>query len=166
MIIACDSNLRKLGLLQDNCKRLHITSALPVCCDLQNYSFDDSLFDRILLDAPCSCSGLFRRHPELKYKISPDKITRLSKVQLRILLNISKFLKKGGIIVYSTCSLEKEENESIIEKFLQKRKSFTIARCEKIEDRIKPDNKGIYRIFPDDFGTDGFSFAVLKSGDK
>jgi len=163
-IIACDISLGRLKLLAINCKRLKVKSALPICCDLRSYKFGDSIFDKILLDAPCSCSGLFRRHPELRYKMSAEKIERLNQIQLDILNNISGSLKKGGIILYSTCSLEKEENEDVIEEFRRRNKEYTTIKDEFIGGSLKPNECGIYRIFPDEFGTDGFSFAILQRG--
>jgi len=129
---------------------------------MSDFRFKKNLFNRILVDAPCSCSGLLRKHPELKYKITMNKILAMKKLQTGILSIVSGSLKNGGIIVYSTCSLEKEENEFVVEEFLNEYKNFTICEIDIFKEILGHNSSGIYRIFPDDFGSDGFSFAVLR----
>ena len=86
--------------------------------------YDYKYFDYILVDAPCSGMGTIRRDPSRKYKINEGLISRLADKQYRILEQYSKFLKKGGIIVYSTCSVLKDENDMIVDKFLKENPDF------------------------------------------
>jgi len=105
-------------------------------------NLDNTNFDRILLDAPCSSTGVIRRNPDVRYRVSEQEIERLSKNQENLLEKVSSFLAQNGILVYSVCSTEPEEGEIIIDNFLQKHNEFS---------RIK-----ILRTYPHKDGTDAF----------
>ncbi len=124
-IIAGDKHPHRVKLIDDGRKRLGLSSIKPVVSDA--LSFDEKLgeFDRVLCDVPCSGIGVIARKPEIKYKNSDD-FCSLPDVQFEILKNASRYLKKGGTLVYSTCTLFKEENEQVIEKFLRYAPSFTL----------------------------------------
>jgi 16S rRNA (cytosine967-C5)-methyltransferase len=85
-----------------------------------------TLFDRILVDAPCSNTGVMRRRVDLRWRISPQEILRLQKTQLDLLKLAATKLKSGGILIYSTCSLEPEENSEVVENFLREHKNFKL----------------------------------------
>lgn len=108
--------------------------------------------DRVLCDVPCSGLGVIAKKPDLRHK-SPDDISRLPEIQYKILCNGASYLKDGGTLVYSTCTLNKKENEDVVEKFL----------CEHPE--FSPCGEGMYEgkpmmtFFPDEHGTDGFFVA-------
>lgn len=132
-----------------------------VCCDAeQTLPFADGQFDALLIDAPCSGTGTIRSNPEIRFNVNPDEIADLSCKQLNILKSASKLLKIGGQLVYSTCSLQKEENESVVNSFL----------ADSPEYELKPGNKfskfrsseGFIRTFPDDEEMDGFFVAELS----
>lgn len=113
-IVAHDTFPDRLKLIEENCTRLGVTIAktvLPV-------DLGQSLADRILLDAPCSNTGVMRRRVDLRWRIRPEEIERLRDTQLDLLRQAAARLKPGGTLVYSTCSLEPEENEKVIEDFL------------------------------------------------
>ena len=124
-IVAGDKHPHRVKLIDDGRKRLSLSSIKPVVSDA--LVFDEKLgeFDRVLCDVPCSGIGVIARKPEIKYKNSDD-FSSLPDVQLEILKNASKYLKKGGTLVYSTCTLFKEENEQVIEKFLHYAPSFVL----------------------------------------
>jgi 16S rRNA (cytosine967-C5)-methyltransferase len=117
-IVARDNHPERLKLLEENCRRLGAT-----CVETSPAS---GLFDRILLDAPCSNTGVLRRRVDLRWRIQPAEIERLSKAQATLLSKAAPELKHGGRLVYSTCSLEKEENKGVVETFLATHLDFRL----------------------------------------
>lgn len=123
-ITACDISNERLKLIQENCTRLGLS-----CVDLiERSTFDtqQSTFNKILIDAPCSNTGVMRRRVDLRWRISPEEITRLRKTQLELLETAAARLKPGGLLVYSTCSLEPEENDEVIKEFLTTHKDLKL----------------------------------------
>lgn len=120
--------------------------------------------DRILIDAPCSGLGTLRRNPDLKYRQMPPSIERLNTLQAAILDSASKMLKQGGTLVYGTCSILPQENQQIIESFLNKHPEFSIIPANNIlRDRhISLDTGDFLQLRPHIHHTDGFFAAVLK----
>jgi len=116
-IIAGDIFPDRLKLVEENCKRLGIT-----CVDTRLLSTADpqltTQFDRILIDAPCSNTGVMRRRVDLRWRIQPEEIQRLQETQLDLLRRAAPLLKPDGVLIYSTCSLEPEENSEVIKEFL------------------------------------------------
>jgi 16S rRNA (cytosine967-C5)-methyltransferase len=115
-IIAQDISPDRLKLIRENCARLGATcveAILPSAPDSW-----PSVFDRILIDAPCSNTGVMRRRVDLRWRISPEEISRLQKSQIELLDQAATKLKPGGVLVYSTCSLEPEENSEVVKRFL------------------------------------------------
>lgn len=86
------------------------------------------LFDRVLLDAPCSNTGVLRRRLDLRWRLRPEEIARLQRVQLKLLQEAARRVRPGGVLVYSTCSLEREENQQVVEQFLAEHRDFTLER--------------------------------------
>jgi 16S rRNA (cytosine967-C5)-methyltransferase len=121
-IVACDISEERLKLVQENCTRLGVT-----CVEtLSAFRFPLSAFDRILVDAPCSNTGVMRRRVDLRWRISPEEILRLRQTQLDLLKLAATKLKPGGVLIYSTCSLEPEENSEVVKEFLREHKSFKL----------------------------------------
>jgi 16S rRNA (cytosine967-C5)-methyltransferase len=123
-------------------------------------------FDRILVDAPCSGTGTLARNPEIKWRLGPDDIARLSGIQARILDAALAALAPGGRLVYATCSLEPEENEVVVERALSKTRGLRrLGRSELVEEFTTLaalfDESGYFRTRPDLHGTDGFFAAVV-----
>jgi len=137
-ILAVDKKGTRLDLVAANCVRLGLRSVVPITGDARcrdewqspaTYSLDHvddrkKLFDRILVDAPCSGLGVLRRHPEAKWRKEGDALTRHQKLQLEILDALSPSLRPGGVLVYSTCSVEPEETTAVIERFLNTHADF------------------------------------------
>lgn len=121
--------------------------------------FADETFDCVLLDAPCTGTGTIRHNPEIRYFLAENDFPELQKKQLKILMNASKVLKKGGALIYSTCSLEREENEEVIERFLSETPEYQTAKPDLNEKFLT--GRGFARTFPPRDGTDGFFIAVL-----
>ena len=134
-IIAVDLKAARLRLLEENCARLGVSIVTPVEMDAarlgdvkaasSSSTWFETPFDRILVDAPCSGLGVLRRHPEGKWQKSGAQLQRHHARQLAILHGTSRLLRPGGVIVYSTCSTEPDENESVIEQFCADRAEFT-----------------------------------------
>mgnify|MGYP002012815004 CR=1 FL=1 len=119
-------------------------------------------YNKILIDAPCSGTGVIGRRPDIKWRLKEGDIKKMSVLQKSILANMSKYLEPGGKIVYSTCSLEKEENEDVVNDFLAKRKDFKLV----VSNSLLPDNwitsNGFMFAFPNNTKTDGLFAAVLQ----
>ncbi len=124
-IVASDSSSFRLKLVAENCKRL---GATIVAC--KRARVDDFLhnaeFDRVLVDAPCSNTGVLRRRADLRWRIEEKEITRLAALQEKLLATAARLTRPGGILVYSTCSLEREENERVVERFSGQHPEFTL----------------------------------------
>jgi 16S rRNA (cytosine967-C5)-methyltransferase len=125
-IVAQDVSEDRLKLIQENCARLGVVNVEAV----SNSSFFIlySSFDRVLVDAPCSNTGVMRRRVDLRWRISPEEIARLRQTQLDLLQLAATKLKSGGILVYSTCSLEPEENSEIVNEFLREHQNFKLEK--------------------------------------
>jgi 16S rRNA (cytosine967-C5)-methyltransferase len=123
-IIAHDNVPDRLKLIQENITRLGVT------CAETTSTLDPRLstFDRILVDAPCSNTGVLRRRVDLRWRIQPDEIERLRATQLDLLQKSAARLKTGGTLVYSTCSLEPEENTALVQQFLATQPGFKLER--------------------------------------
>ncbi len=124
-ILAVDISEIRLALVKQNCKRLGINIAKTVKADARKIS-NSIAFDRVLVDAPCSTLGTLRRHPGVRWRRTPEQIRVLSELQFDILKNASKYVKQDGILVYSTCTIEPEENESVVMKFLSEFPQFQL----------------------------------------
>lgn len=165
-IISRDIYEHKIKLIDQNAKRLGIDIIKTSIFDALNV--DSSLIDYadyVLVDAPCSGLGLIRRKPEIKISKSEDDIIALASIQLNI-LEISKlYLKSGGTLIYSTCTLSKRENLDIIEEFLKKNSDFNLVN---IENTISKRNDiptlkyGYLNLYPHIHETDGFFIAKLQ----
>ncbi len=160
-ILAGDLHLARVKLIKEIAKRLEINIINAVCYDASNSIplSDNQLFDRVLLDAPCSGTGTLRHNPEIKYRLSKDKIKELAELQTKILAESSRFVSIGGKLIYSTCSLETEENEAVIERFLVKNPNFELTRPTLPEHLIT--KTGFVRTWPHRDNTDGFFAALL-----
>jgi len=117
-IIAADSSNVRLGKVTENCRRLGVEIVATLACEGTRLTrcLRGSKFDRVLLDAPCSNTGVMRRRVDLRWRIQQEEIGRLAALQKRLLAVASELVKPGGVLVYSTCSLEPEENERVVEK--------------------------------------------------
>ena len=125
-IVACDIWPERLKLVEENCRRLGVTCVETILSSALNSP--SSGFDRILIDAPCSNTGVLRRRVDLRWRIKPEEISRLRKAQLELLKSAAPALKSGGVLVYSTCSLELEENSIVIKEFLKDQPAFKLER--------------------------------------
>lgn len=122
--------------------------------------FEAGTFDRVLLDAPCSGTGTLRHNPEIRWRLSNDDIAELAANQKRFLTNAAEVVRPGGLLVYSTCSIELDENEQVVLNFLSLHDQFT-----QIRPQLNPElltESGAARTWPHRQGTDGFFIAAFK----
>jgi len=165
-IYALDLNTEKLKWIREGCKRLGIEIVRAFRRDaIRPLSFRKGLeFDRILTDVPCSGFGTLRKNPDLKWKKEGKDLRRLSELQSSILKNAAQYVKKGGILVYSTCTVFHEENEEVAERFLREHPEFHLDRMTD----ILPENchpfirNGYFKTFPPVDEMDGFFVARMK----
>ena len=125
-LVAHDTFPDRLKLIEENCQRLGVTCVETILPSTLNSQLSTG-FDRILVDAPCSNTGVLRRRVDLRWRISPEEILRLQKTQLELLQQAASVLKPGGTLVYSTCSLEPEENSEVVKEFLAAHQNFKLA---------------------------------------
>lgn len=153
-VVAVEFDRKRMERLRENIGLLGLSSVKCEQADITEYSTEEP-FDRILLDAPCSALGVIRRNPDVKYRHKPQDLLRFKANQLKILRHVSKFLKTGGIMVYSVCSTEPEEGEEVIKEFLKESPDFYII------DASLPFLKGFMRdgflrTYPHMHNMDGF----------
>jgi 16S rRNA (cytosine967-C5)-methyltransferase len=161
--VALDRSAARLRLFTENVRRLGVSRALPVAGDFLSPPFPSQRFDRVLLDAPCSGTGTLRKHPEIRYRVSPQAIERLARVQEDAVLAAAGLLAPGGLLLYSTCSLEEEENERVVERALRRDAGLEPAPIEAFES-LEPFVSGSrFRIFPGPV-SDGFTAHLLRRG--
>jgi 16S rRNA (cytosine967-C5)-methyltransferase len=151
VIYSFDIHQHRVKQIEDGAKRLGLTNITANINDALVYNEKIPMADRILCDVPCSGFGIIRRKPEIRYK-ELDSVAGLSKIQLDILETSSRYLKNGGTLVYSTCTLNRKENEKVVSAFLDKYDNFTLVN-EKTS-------------FPDKNGGDGFYRAVLLKNEN
>ncbi|MDZ5474391.1 16S rRNA (cytosine(967)-C(5))-methyltransferase RsmB [Bacillus sp. 31A1R] len=166
-VISLDLHEHKVKLISDNASRLGLTNIETKAMDSRKVQehFEPESMDRILLDAPCSGLGVMRRKPDMKYTKKEEDITRLQTIQQNLLKSVAPLLKKGGVLVYSTCTIDQEENHQVVETFLRENEQFEgdQSMVERMPDAIKPlINTFELQILPQDFGSDGFYIACLR----
>lgn len=164
-VIACDLYPHRVALIQKYKNRMHTPNVKAVQADacVLNEEWKNT-FDFVLCDAPCSCLGTFKKHPDVFLNKDESCISELATTQRQILENAAKYLKVGGAMVYSTCTLFEEENENVVHDFLEKNVDFVlehISGLEKIDGGKYLDNKGMIQILPHD-EYDGFFIAKIR----
>jgi len=162
-VCACEVEYTRLEKLVQTASNMRLNNVFPLAADGKNLPIRGT-FDKVLLDAPCSATGVLHRHPEARWIRTHDDLVRLTIVQEELLDAAAQLVDKNGIIVYSTCSLEPEENELQVEKFLQKHPEFEVDVCPGVVPARFIDNKGYLRITPYEHDMDGmFAVRLRKS---
>lgn len=163
-IFAWDIYPHRVELIRNQMYRLSPGNVRVAECDASKYR-DDMFenFDRVLIDAPCSNLGVLAEKPDLLMKLNEDSFKNITELQAKILENCSKYLKVGGELVYSTCSILPEENEEQVKKFLEKNPNFSVAEFPKdYPSEILEHKKGIgISLFAHSSGLEGFYIARL-----
>lgn len=149
--LALDIDSARIEKIQQNLKRLDLTAEVKQASALKPEDYWGKLpFDRILLDAPCSATGIIRRHPDIKQLRTPEEVSHVVETQQQLLATLWPLLKPGGLLVYATCSILPEENKLQIKAFLE-----THPDCE-------VQNQEGMQILPGEDTMDGFFYSVLK----
>jgi 16S rRNA (cytosine967-C5)-methyltransferase len=152
----------RLKFVLDNAKRLGLNILFGVVADGRTFQARGA--DRVIVDAPCSGLGVLRRRADLRWRMTEKEIGNLSELQLALLLNIADSIRRGGVLVYSTCTIEPEENESVVAKFLEFRDDFLLENAEDFVDSRLVDENGFYETFPPRDGLDGaFAARLVKT---
>lgn len=168
-IDAFDLHEKKVNLVKKKAVQLDLTNVTTGTIDSRELRqlYKQQTFDRILIDAPCSGLGVIRGKPDIKYQKTEADILRLASIQQALIENISSLLKKDGKLLYSTCTVDQQENEQVIATFLENNPKFEVDPMF-FDSLPKPlrNAPGItafgLQLFPDDFNTDGFFLTRLR----
>ena len=167
-VIAVDKHRGKLGRLRSEMMHLGVSTVTTRSMDLAlppKIGEGAHLFDRILLDAPCSGLGVLRRNPDAKWALSKKNFAPYQRRQIDMLTHLAPLLKVDGILLYTVCSMEPEENEDVVQAFMQKHPGFIVEKDrEALSDAVRPfvDGEGYFRTFPHIHNMDGFFSVRLK----
>lgn len=165
-IVALDKHEHRVKLIESNVQRCGVADRVEArVADMTQEQYLGS-FDRVLADVPCSGLGVVEQKPEIKNTVTPQNLAELEKVQAQILENASRCVRPGGILVYSTCTVRKAENEEIIKRFLAAHPEFILDSLkgdlgEKLEQGRKAEH-GFLQFYPERDGIDGFFIARMK----
>lgn len=166
-VVAVDSSAKRLERLRANMERTGLSADI-VQGDIRSWA-PESQADAVLLDAPCSATGIFRRHPDVLHRIEPRQIAEMVALQTELLSRAARWVKPGGTLIYATCSLEQPEGEDQVSTFLDRHAGWAIdpARADELPDAIAADDKGLIRTLPamlaEEGGLDGFFVARLNA---
>jgi 16S rRNA (cytosine967-C5)-methyltransferase len=169
LVVARDLNNAKLDLVRDNANRLGIDIIETEERDALDVDYASiSKFDYCLVDAPCSGFGLLRRKPEIKFNRTREDIDSLIDLQSRILDVAVSYIKPNGVLIYSTCTINKDENINQIKNFLKKNKDFELLPIVLEDNQIVSNNQeaGYIELFPNTHSTDGFFIAKMIKKDS
>jgi 16S rRNA (cytosine967-C5)-methyltransferase len=159
--VAVDVSLARLRLLGENRRRLLVPEVRAVAGDLAALPLAPGRCERVLLDAPCSGTGTLRKNPEIRYRVTPQAIERLARAQEGFLNAAAQLLASGGLLLYSTCSLEEEENERVVERALERNRELELVPIDAPEGLAPFVSGARLRILPDEH-TDGFTAHLLR----
>ena len=171
-VIACDIAENKLPLIQENVDRMQVADQVEIlhqdATKLQERfganGSEPRSFDKILIDAPCSGVGLFRRKPDTKYHKTLQDLDALHDIQVTIMNQALPLLKKGGVITYSTCTITKEENEDVVKAILDQHPDLTLKSLKHWRDNLDQSigKDGTIEILPHTYMSDGFFIASFE----
>ena len=160
-IRSCDIHRHKTTLIQHGADRLGLSCVHVREQDAtENHASWLEKMDVVLADVPCSGYGIIRKKPDIRYK-DPEEMERLPQLQLRILDKQAEYVKKGGVLLYSTCTLVRGENEAVVEAFLAHRNDFVLEPLD-LPDVFPKNTTGMLTLVPGEYDTDGFFIAKLR----
>jgi 16S rRNA (cytosine967-C5)-methyltransferase len=174
LVIAADRHAHRLKAMRAHFQRLKLTGVHLVELNAEQPLPFGEIFDRILVDAPCSGTGTLARHPEIRWRLQPEQLAAFHQLQVRLLRNATANLKPGGQMVYSTCSMEPEENEEVVAEVLGSEPAIQCAGARRPAERLGPylcagsqteglfRSDGYFRTSPEEQHTDGFFAATLE----
>ena len=160
-VTSCDIHSHKIPLIEAGAKRLGIENLTAQCQDgaVFNQAWENAM-DAVIADVPCSGYGIIRKKPDIRYK-DPSSMKDLPQLQLQILTNQARYVRPGGVLLYSTCTLVRGENEGVVEAFLNDHPDFTLEPLPL--PAVFPKNEsGMLALVPGEYDTDGFFIARLR----
>ncbi|WP_036832321.1 16S rRNA (cytosine(967)-C(5))-methyltransferase RsmB [Pontibacillus litoralis] len=169
---AYDLHAKKVALVKQKAEQLGLTTIKTAASDARMLpqQYDEHTFDRILLDAPCSGLGVVRGKPDIKYAKSEDDVIKLANIQLQLLQSVSRLLKKNGKLIYSTCTVDRKENEEVVASFLREHPEYEVDPSFFTD--LPKETNGLVglsqwglQLFPHDFDSDGFFLTRLQRKD-
>ena len=160
-VCSCDIHAHKTGLIENGAKRLGL-SQMQVFLQDASQSREQwiNAMDLVIADVPCSGYGIIRKKPDIRYK-DPDTMKELPELQKKILQTQAAYVKPGGLLMYSTCTLVREENEAVVEWFLENNPDFTLELLP-LPDNFPPNTTGMLTLIPGEYDTDGFFISRLR----
>ena len=159
--IACDVHEHKTSLIANGAKRLGIEHLAVRCQDATvNVPEWNGTMDALICDVPCSGYGIIRKKPDIRYK-NPADMEDLPELQLQILKNQARYVKPGGVLIYSTCTLLRRENEAVVERFLAENDQYELEPLP-LPDCFPRNESGMLALVPGEYDTDGFFISRLR----
>ena len=160
-ITSCDVHDHKIGLIQKGAERLGIEIITSRLQDAARFVPQwEGQMDAVIADVPCSGYGIIRKKPDIRYK-DPDTMNDLPGLQLQILQNQSRYVRPGGVLMYSTCTLVRKENEGVVEKFLKANPDFSLEKLT-LPENFPENTTGMLTLVPGEYDTDGFFISRLR----
>lgn len=159
-IVALDKFESRLKILEKNLNRLKVTNVTTKIIDAMEFE-DEAGFDRVLIDAPCSGLGTLTKKPDLKWKRDLGDIRKIVNIQYDLLRKGASLVKPGGFVVYSTCTIEPEENFELVTKFLKEHSNFSLVNAGDQLPQEVVDSNGCVATLPHVHGVDGAFAAKL-----
>ena len=160
-VLSCDLHPHKKKLMQAGADRLGLTCMHPQTADATVFRPEwEGSFDLVVADVPCSGLGVIRKKPDIRYK-DPEPLAQLPAVQARILRNVARYVRPGGVLLYSTCTLLDRENAQVVTAFLRENEGFALEAFT-LPQPFGPVEDGMLTLWPHRHDTDGFFFAKLR----
>ena len=160
-VTSCDIHEHKISLIQKGAARLGIENHTACQQDAsENVEAWNNSFDVVIADVPCSGYGIIRKKPDIRYK-NPADMADLPELQLAILKNQARYVKPGGLLMYSTCTLVRAENEGVVEQFLKDHTDFCLEPLP-LPNRFPKNESGMLALVPGEYDTDGFFIARMR----
>jgi 16S rRNA (cytosine967-C5)-methyltransferase len=159
-VVGADVSPHRLARLRETIARLELRNVVPLVSDARAPALAG--LDAVLVDAPCTGTGTFRRHPDARWRLMPNDLAVLAAAQRSILRSAAHVVRPGGLLVYSTCSLEPEENDAQVESFLGDHPEFTLEPPPAGSVPAEVVDAGRLRVLPQTHGTDGAFAARLR----
>ena len=155
-VTACDVHEHRVALIESYKSRMRVSNVTPTLLDGTHYVEEwDSRYDAVLCDVPCSGIGVRYTSPDILLNRTDKDIRSLSQLQYEILSNASRYLRSGGVLTYSTCTILRQENQQVVDRFLKEHEDFQLLP-------LTPEGKGYLTILPMDSGIDGFFVAQMR----